>query len=273
MNDIVFQGSEGQPLTNSVLVAEKFGKVHKNVIRTIQRLITTAQNCAVLTIENSIVKNMFVETTYLNEQNKEQPMYIMNRDGFTLLAMGFTGQKVLQFKLDYIDAFNKMEQTIRDTRSLLSSVDTTMLKQLVETTQTMAAQINRMQEELNRQRDMLLLPPGNVIVEELRISPRQRKYYTVKQMAKELHAEARLLNDFLEYMEIQEYNRDKQRWILNQSLVGLGYTYTVVYEPVDPDEEPREYMVWTPKGKDYIWEQLIAEKRKYQENKRKENSL
>ena len=45
MNDIVFQGSEGQPLTNSVLVAEKFGKVHKNVIRTIQGLITTAQNC------------------------------------------------------------------------------------------------------------------------------------------------------------------------------------------------------------------------------------
>ena len=53
MNDIVFQGSEGQPLTNSVLVAEKFGKVHKNVIRTIQGLITTAQNCAVLIAENS----------------------------------------------------------------------------------------------------------------------------------------------------------------------------------------------------------------------------
>lgn len=93
MNDIVFQGSEGQPLTNSVLVAEKFGKVHKNVIRTIQGLITTAQNCAVLIAENSAVRKMFVETTYLNEQNKEQPMYIMNRDGFTLLAMGFTGKK------------------------------------------------------------------------------------------------------------------------------------------------------------------------------------
>lgn len=148
-----------------------------------------------------------------------------------------------------------------------------MLKQLVETTQAMATQISRMQEELNRQRDMLLLPPANVIVEEPRISPRQRKYYTVKQMAKELNAEARLLNDFLEYMKIQEYDQDKQRWVLNQSFVGLGYTYTVVYEPVDPYEEPREYMVWTPKGKDYIWEQLIIEKKRRLENKRKENSL
>lgn len=263
MTDIVFQGSEGQPLTNSVLVAEKFGKKHYNVIQAIKKL----------TIENSIVKNMFVETTYLSGKQQEQPMYIMNRDGFTLLAMGFTGQKALQFKLDYIDAFNKMEQTIRNTRSLPSSVDTAMLKQLVEATQTMAAQISRMQEELNRQRDMLLLPPTNVIVEEPRISPRQRKYYTVKQMAKELHTDSRLLNDFLEYMEIQEYNRDKQRWMLNQSLIGLGYTYTVVYEPVNPDEEPREYMVWTPKGKEYINEKINEERRKYQENRRKENSL
>lgn len=263
MNDIVFQGSEGQPLTNSVLVAEKFGKKHYNVIQAIKKL----------TIENSIVKNMFVETTYLSGKQQDQPMYIMNRDGFTLLAMGFTGQKALQFKLDYIDAFNKMEQTIRSTRNLPSSIDTTMLKQLVETTQTMAAQISRMQEELNRQRDMLLLPPANVIVEEPRISPRQRKYYTVKQMAKELHTDSRLLNDFLEYMEIQEYDRDKQRWMLNQSLIGLGYTYTVVYEPVNPDEEPREYMVWTPKGKEYINEKINEERRKYQENRKKENSL
>lgn len=264
MTDIVFQGSEGQPLTNSVLVAEKFDKRHCDIIKKIKGLLNDSpQKCG----------QFFVSSTYTDSSGKENLMYIMNRDGFTLLAMGFTGQKALQFKLDYIDAFNKMEQTIRNTRNLPSSADTAMLKQLVETTQTMAAQISRMQEELNRQRDMLLLPPANVIVEEPRISPRQRKYYTVKQMAKELHTDSRLLNDFLEYMEIQEYNRDKQRWMLNQSLIGLGYTYTVVYEPVNPDEEPREYMVWTPKGKEYINEKINEERRKYQENRRKENSL
>ena len=54
--------------------------------------------------------SMFVESSYIHSQNsKEYPMFIMNRDGFTLLTMGFTGQKALQFKLDYISAFNKME--------------------------------------------------------------------------------------------------------------------------------------------------------------------
>lgn len=43
-------------------------------------------------------------------------MFVMNRDGFTLLAMGFTGKKALQFKLDYISAFNKMEAMLKETK-------------------------------------------------------------------------------------------------------------------------------------------------------------
>lgn len=57
---------------------------------------------------------MFVPSTYIASNNKENPMFIMNRDGFTLLAMGFTGEKALQFKLEYINAFNKMEETIKN---------------------------------------------------------------------------------------------------------------------------------------------------------------
>lgn len=57
---------------------------------------------------------MFVPSTYIASNNKENPMFIMNRDGFTLLAMGFTGEKALQFKLEYINAFNKMEESIKN---------------------------------------------------------------------------------------------------------------------------------------------------------------
>lgn len=58
---------------------------------------------------------MFEETTYIHPQNgQEYPMFVMNRDGFTLLAMGFTGDKALRFKLDYIKAFNAMEETIKN---------------------------------------------------------------------------------------------------------------------------------------------------------------
>lgn len=104
MNELVFKGANNQALTNSLLVAEKFGKSHKDVMRSIKELLTSAQNCA----------NLFIGSEYPDTYGRMQPMYIMNRDGFTLLVMGFTGDKALQFKLDYIDAFNKMEETIKN---------------------------------------------------------------------------------------------------------------------------------------------------------------
>ena len=103
INELVFVGHDGQAVTNSVKVAEKFGKEHKHVLESIRKLMTA---------ENSAVLQMFEESTYINEQNKTQPMYLMNRDGFTLLAMGFTGTKAMEFKIDYINAFNKMESKI-----------------------------------------------------------------------------------------------------------------------------------------------------------------
>lgn len=56
---------------------------------------------------------MFFETTLPDKYGREQPAYLMNRDGFSLLAMGFTGKKALQFKLKFIDAFNKMEEQLK----------------------------------------------------------------------------------------------------------------------------------------------------------------
>lgn len=107
MKDLVFKGESNQVLTSSLLVADKFGKNHKHVLESIRELI---KGCA----EKS-ANPMFVETVYIHPQNgQEYPMFIMNRDGFTLLAMGFTGEKALQFKLEYINAFNKMEEAIKN---------------------------------------------------------------------------------------------------------------------------------------------------------------
>ena len=61
---------------------------------------------------------MFHKSTYPDSYNRRQPMYLLNRDGFTLLAMGFTGKKALQFKLDYIQAFNAMEAALAERQSL-----------------------------------------------------------------------------------------------------------------------------------------------------------
>jgi Rha family phage regulatory protein len=85
--------------TTSVDLARNFGKRHDNVIRDIVNL----------TIPDEFRLLNFEESSYLNEQGKGQSMYEMTRDGFTLLAMGFTGKKAMRWKIKYIAAFNVME--------------------------------------------------------------------------------------------------------------------------------------------------------------------
>ena len=104
MKDLVFRGQNDQVITTSLLVAETFEKEHRNVLKSIRKLMSAT---------NVAVAQMFDETTYVNEQGKEQPMFFMNRDGFTLLAMGFSGEKALKFKVDYINAFNEMEAELK----------------------------------------------------------------------------------------------------------------------------------------------------------------
>lgn len=93
-----------QAITTSRNVAENFDKNHRDVLRDIRNL----------TAQNSAMKNMFFETTYKNSRGQEHPEVLMNRDGFTLLAMGFTGKRALEFKLAYIEQFNKMEKAIQE---------------------------------------------------------------------------------------------------------------------------------------------------------------
>lgn len=92
----------GQIVVSSKQVAEHFGKEHKHVLESIREI---------LAVEKSATK-FFVESTFEN-RGKEYPMLLMNRDGFTLLAMGFTGKKALEWKLKYIQAFNQMEEQIK----------------------------------------------------------------------------------------------------------------------------------------------------------------
>ena len=103
MNELVFKGTNNQVLTNSLLVAEKFGKEHRRVMQDIREL-----GCS-----QSFREHNFVLSSYNSLQNKELPMYAMTKDGFTLLAMGYTGELAMKFKEEYISAFNKMEQIIK----------------------------------------------------------------------------------------------------------------------------------------------------------------
>ena len=119
MTDLVFRGQNDQVITTSLLVAETFEKEHRNVLKAIRKLMSAT---------NVAVAQMFDETTYVNEQGKEQPMFVMNRDGFTLLAMGFSGEKALEFKVKYINAFNKMEAELKSQQTKQLSAAESLLQ-------------------------------------------------------------------------------------------------------------------------------------------------
>ena len=120
MNELVFRGQNDQVVTTSLKVAEVFGKEHKHVLDAVRRLMRSAENSAVI--------QMFQESIYLDEQGKERPMFIMNRDGFTLLAMGFNGKKALDFKVAYINAFNKMEAELKSQQTKQLSAAESLLQ-------------------------------------------------------------------------------------------------------------------------------------------------
>lgn len=105
MNKIIINSKNGKLTVSSLQVATDFGKQHKNVVQSIENLKA----------ENSALKNMFIESTYKVEgNNKTYKCYDITRDGFSLLVMGFTGKKALEWKLKYIEAFNLMEKKLHD---------------------------------------------------------------------------------------------------------------------------------------------------------------
>lgn len=95
--------NNNQVVVSSRQVADNFEKEHKVVLRSIKEILAV-QNCAT---------KFFHESTFTN-RGKQYPEYLMNRDGFSLLVMGFTGEKALEWKVKYINAFNAMEQELRN---------------------------------------------------------------------------------------------------------------------------------------------------------------
>lgn len=100
-NQIKITTSNGELVVSSRQVAENFGKEHKHVLESIR---------TILAAENSAIK-FFRQSTFEN-RGKQYPEYWMNRDGFSLLVMGFTGKEAMEWKIKYINAFNEMEKKL-----------------------------------------------------------------------------------------------------------------------------------------------------------------
>lgn len=102
MTDIILSTQNGEPVASSRQIAESFEKNHRDVLRAVDGLKEDVRNFA----------QMFFETEAPDSYGRPQRAYLMNRDGFSLLVMGFTGKAALEWKLKYIEAFNQMEKKL-----------------------------------------------------------------------------------------------------------------------------------------------------------------
>lgn len=127
MEELVFLKHE-DALTDSLTVAEAFGKRHDNVLKAIDVLNESL-------LKNEERSKMFIPSRRKADDGQFHRMYYMNRDGFSLLVMGFTGKKALEWKLKYINAFNKMESVIRQ-KSTSAWVETRQYGKLTRKAET-----------------------------------------------------------------------------------------------------------------------------------------
>lgn len=102
MTDIILSTQNGEPVASSRQIAENFEKRHDHVMRDIDTFKKDVPNFG----------EMFFEAEAPDSYGRPQRTYLMNRDGFSLLVMGFTGKAALEWKLKYIAAFNEMEKKL-----------------------------------------------------------------------------------------------------------------------------------------------------------------
>lgn len=104
--------AQGQPAARSDIVAYHFGKSHKNVLRDIVKL---RGKCP-----ESFYRLNFERVDYTDSKGEKRPAYLLTRDGFTLLVMGFTGANAVKWKIRYIEAFNALEAAVREDRASIA---------------------------------------------------------------------------------------------------------------------------------------------------------
>ncbi len=125
MNEIEITNTNGVLTVSSLQVAKDFNKQHKHILEKIDDIMAQINSA-----ENSA--QYFIESSYTDKSGKSNKCYDITRDGFSLLVMGFTGKKALEWKLKYIEAFNSMERQLTDINLNIEEVVNRMLDEKIE---------------------------------------------------------------------------------------------------------------------------------------------
>ena len=145
MNELInVLSQDGNLVVSSREVASNFEKEHNDTKKRIRELEKDM---------GEISHNYFIKEEYKDTMNRTQEEYLLTRDGFSLLVMGFTGKKALGWKLKYIEAFNKMEQHIKDMER--PELDSKFLYQLAEQLEEKEKKITEQQREIEHKTEVI----------------------------------------------------------------------------------------------------------------------
>ena len=251
-NLVLVTNENGVAMTSSLKIAEVFGKEHKNVISKIREK------------EHLFGQLNFEQSYYVNDQNKKQPMYLLDRDFTTFLIMGFTGSKADEWKIKYIKAFNEMEQMLKDGTQLTEKQKLEL--QLFSKNKAEVAEAHKKLLELEtkplietieeQKCENAKLKPKADFADDILLSPGT---VTITQIAKDYGMSGAEMNNLLHKLRIQ-YKVNGQ-WVLYAKYDDKGYTKscTQLIHHTYGKSESIVYTRWTEKGREFLNELLKNE--------------
>ena len=126
------------PMVNSKDIARGFGKLHKNVIRSIETVITDPES------DSDFNRLNFEPVDFIDAKGETRKSYDMTKDGFSFIVMGFTGSKASKFKIGYIKAFNKMEGIIKQ------GVNPELIENMAKLLEVVSKSISSLEERMGK---------------------------------------------------------------------------------------------------------------------------
>jgi Rha family phage regulatory protein len=240
MEELVIKSEKGTPVTTSLMVSKKFGKRHADVIRAIE-------DVARQTPENECKRNFaftYQDVQMPNGGYRQEKVYLLTRDGFSAVVLGFTGEQAIKFRWEYIEAFNKMEETIKTGGF---QVPTSFSEALL-----LAA---RQQEQIESQQQQLTIQAPKVKYYEDVLS--SENLMTITDIAKNYGYSAVSLNEWLRAWGVQ-YKKGK-RYYITAKYQSNDYVRIIPSLQVrDGKTFVVNEMRWTESGRKFIHELLIS---------------
>lgn len=221
---VSFEVVDGAATTTSLDIASVFEKRHADIIAKIEDLP-----------QDSFTERNFPLSEYQDSTGRNLPMYKITRDGFSLLVMGFTGTKAYYWKIEFINAFNKMEQMLKE--APLHVKDANALNIIANAMQTMLTQNNTMLELLKQNQKPSLADKPNTRMYHKKLSNEEKFIERVINLLKK--EEGVCQKYILETLGKRQDDRTAKRWLYayhgiywkaEYSGVGNTYSYSLIEE-------------------------------------------